>query len=143
METRNWVCPTLCGCELNITAEWLSPLSPGERSYQHPKPGTITTVTIGTVCAAHAHFQTDPPLDETYSGEMSGYLLRPTTTEAERLYVGLMRYSGTLYRPDTCGCHNYQVWDRTATEPLKTLQHALHSSKCTVQIIKYKGKTGP
>jgi hypothetical protein len=133
--SRIWVSPVLCGCELSIVAYWGGepPVVDGESrqiSYRHPVPGTVRSVGVINVCSAHDHFRIDGPLDETYGGFRSGYLRREPTTEAERLYVGLQRYNGQRFEPDTCQCRIYQVSDCTDPGSLVAKPHSLVTRKC-------------
>ena len=131
IDTRIWICPKLCGCEISITADWVKEREAGRNvSYQHPKPFTITDIEIVDVCAEHNHFKTDPPItDETYGGEMRGYLGRVPNTEAEKLYIALTRYRGQRWKPDTCDCRIYDCVD--CTNNLHTfIRHTKHTRKC-------------
>ena len=128
---RTWACPTLCGCQLTITALWPDG-PPNSPEYRYPIPDTISSIGIVSACASHDHFRTDPPItDWTYGGKMSGYLRREPITEAEKLFVGLTRYSGGVLALDTCGCRIYQTYDRTTGEivPAPHPQHT-HKSSC-------------
>ena len=136
VESRTWICPALCGCELHITANWSSVAEAGGRSYQHPAPGSLTTLAITAVCAVHDHFRTDPPIvDQTYGGEMAGYLLRSAVTETEKLYVALTRYTGQRLRPDTCRCRIYEHRDRTTSTSTQVAVPPKHTMKCVHHLL--------
>ena len=84
---RTWICPALCGCELDIDAEWSSDaVMVGGRPvmHQHPRTGTIQAVTIAAVCAEHEHFCTDALPADPYDGS-PGYLQLTTQTNLRRL----------------------------------------------------------
>lgn len=163
MATRIWICPALCGCELDISAEAIQDASgtvlwqpwtgaadddgTGRLvSFRHPTGPCITKIVPRVVCPAHAHFLTDPLIaDPTYGGEMAGYLFtvdlaarpgqrltpRAPTTPAENLYVGLSRYTGQTWRPDTCRCKIYQMSDRTTPASQTVAPHVVHTHKCS------------
>jgi hypothetical protein len=81
--TKRWICPALCGCELDITANWNRPawleaLAPEPTSYQHPIPGTITHVEAAHICHDHRRHQVEAVLFAPYAGSWSaGYILEP------------------------------------------------------------------
>ena len=128
-----WTCPRLCGCLLNIDADWAkapSVVDGASLQYQYPVPNTVKSINIVVVCPAHAHFVTDAPIaDETYGGEMRGYLWRPPVTDGEKLFVALTRYAGQRFKPDTCGCRIFECVDRVTK--LKTVHpHPTHTRRC-------------
>lgn len=126
--TANWHCPAMCGCVLAIDADW--PGAPeGGVSYRHPIPGTIRSIAIVAVCAAHDSLRTDPlPTDPWYG--CRGYMTVPASpTEAERLYIALYRYGGQKVRLDTCGCAIYEVTDRAGGAPTRR-GHVRHRVRC-------------
>ena len=66
MDTRIFIPPTLCGCELSITAKWTTEAETvdGRKvSYKHPTPFTITGIEIVNVCAEHDVYRTSVPTD--------------------------------------------------------------------------------
>ena len=141
-DTRIWICPALCGCELRIHAEWVDPTATQEDnrlvSHRHPIPGTVRSVEIQSVCTAHDALRTAALPEDPYFGS-PGYLRIPAgqrtqweaaLTEAERLYVHLFRYSAQRNRPDTCGCRICEVHDRSGQEGLRRVQHRQHTRKC-------------
>jgi hypothetical protein len=134
---RIWICPVLCGCELAIAAVWADDPAYDDQqravSYRHPIPGTIECVRIESVCAEHDSFQFQE-FDETYGGRMSGYLKRPQATTADRLYVGLSRFNGHAFRPDTCECRIYQTTDRTVDDTIVTRDHPNITARCAVHL---------
>ena len=80
--TVTWVCPSLCGCKLDITAQWTEVTS--AESYRHPIPGTVTGVAIRTVCATHDSFRTDPLATDPYDGR-PGYIQVTTQANLRRV----------------------------------------------------------
>lgn len=147
-DTRIWVCPALCGCELEITAEWVKEAEEvdGRRlSYQHPKGGSIETISIAKVCAQHERHKSEPLPPDPYFGS-TGYIplkgqqiqrrvsvkeLDPAqASEAEKLYIQLYRYSGSSFKPDTCGCRIYTCHDRSGKDQPKQIRHAARTAHC-------------
>jgi len=131
---RIWICPALCGCELRLTALWPDVADADGTgravAFAHPVPGTITAVSVVAVCPVHTSLQTDPFPAVPFYGS-PGYLPIPATpTAAERLYIHLYRYSGNLWKPDTCGCSVYYCHDRARSESSTTPQHHRHTKKC-------------
>lgn len=137
-DTRIWISPALCGCEIEMDAYWTDkPIVDAQgrkTSYLHPSNGSMENLRIVNVCATHDHFRTDPFPADPYYGCI-GYLpikgrehvmwpVHPltekalvwtdplTATEAERLYVQLGRYDGGTERLLTCGCSISVVSDR-------------------------------
>ena len=113
-----WVCPKMCGCEININADWSNDpvdYNGASSSFQHPIPYTITEMSIKNVCAEHASLTTAELPADPYNG-CPGYIKLPidNPTEAQKLYIQLYRYNGQRLKPDTCGCKIYQVWDDIA-----------------------------
>src|ERR1700723_934510 len=49
---KKWSPPSQCGCLLNIDAEWVDNDNL-DISYRHPKPMTITSLSIISVCKDH------------------------------------------------------------------------------------------
>lgn len=135
LDTRYWVCPALCGCELQMRAKWAKPLEPNVNgkaiSYQHPVPGTIENIVLGTVCNEHTALLTEPWPPDPHFG-CPGYLvpLPSNPTPAERLYVHLYKYSGQKWKPESCGCHIYEIWDRTSLDKSSITKHPAHTHKC-------------
>ncbi len=94
--TRIWVCPSLCGCELEITAKQWGPspdpptveralddyatvmarLSTG-RWDRHPVPGTIESIKQVSVCPAHMKWRKKAVPFNPYDSHAAGYLLPP------------------------------------------------------------------
>ena len=140
-----WICPKLCGCELEIDADWVKePLQEGGRSvsYQHPIPFTIRGIEIINVCIDHQSFRTDPlPLDP-YNG-CTGYIQLPiiNPTEAQKVYIQLYKYNGQRLRPDTCGCSIYQCFDDFTKERF-IRPHGAHTRKCSHHALDDDAHTG-
>ena len=134
--TRIWICPAICGCELNIAASWVDPAPDDDGSgravsFRHPVPNTITGVTVVSVCVEHAPMTTAPFPPDPYYGAL-GYI-RPipvSPTEGERLYIHLYRYTGQTLKPDTCDCKLYQPVDRGTNVVDLPRRHGKHSRKC-------------
>lgn len=143
-----WIPPTLCGCEIRMDANWIDDEdaivtdNQGRRiSYKHPVPFTIRRIDIEKVCAAHESATTGEPdflpyMDPTgYAGEMvqnRGYIRQKIKySAAEKLYIYLWRYAGTILRPDTCGCAIPHVHDRLdpEAEPVH-IDHPHHMHHC-------------
>ena len=132
-ENRIWICPALCGCEIELVADWSEPITYDALgrsvSYRHPIGYTITNLTIINVCAAHDSYKTDPLPKDPYGGA-PGYMSIPVNpTEAEALYIRLYQYSGGTWKPDTCGCTIYQCSNRFLDDS-KHLEHSIHTKRC-------------
>lgn len=150
-----WIPPTLCGCQLQITAQWTAnSVLPEGVAFQHPIPYTVEGVKIVSVCAAHAAHCTTPIPDDPYAGGRPGYIHlsnqpkrvwrdafgRKTSgpipldvhraSEAERLYVHLARFTGNVHRPDTCACTQYFCFESHKPNEAVFLNHPLHSDRC-------------
>lgn len=66
IDTRIFLPPTLCGCELQIRAEWIGEPENhnGNRaSFKHPRPFSIDEIVILNVCAEHEIYKTELPTD--------------------------------------------------------------------------------
>jgi len=137
-EKRLWICQALCGCELEILAIWTDPPVRDHKgriiSDRHPAPGTLETLSVVNVCADHMPFLSGPQIEETYGGEMAGYLHRPQMTEAESLYVALTRFSGQKVRPDTCDCQMFETWDRTKPGTFVRKHHPRLTRHCSAHV---------
>lgn len=130
MTTRTWVCPKLCGCEINITAEWATDLING-KMYQHPKPHSITALEIVNTCPAHEVDKTEPIVQEEYDNNPKYIELPVSPTEAENLYIKLCRYTTNAWTPDTKGCDcriAICIEDGVQT----VYQHPKDTTKCSV-----------
>lgn len=158
-EKALWVAPSLCGCALAITADWL----PGDVidgvSYRHPKAFTITAIEVSSVCEAHAKAQYEmadtssffaAPEPGSYHDHLNrqagvipgpaqlvqtrGYLKYPIDNPppAENLYTALYFHGGQVHGLP-CGCKAYQHIDRSQPgTPLLSWykKHPLHTAKC-------------
>lgn len=147
-DTRIWICPKLCGCELKITAEWAGKaVTEGGRkiSYQHPRPQTIKSLEIENVCSDHESFKTEQIDNEIlfrylcagptcYHPKPDGepkHAPKPFNelTEAEQLYINLTRYIGTQWVVPTCKCKVAITADSLSGEHIK-LEHPIHTGRC-------------
>lgn len=117
-ETRNWICPEMCGCELKIIGTWIFPI---DYVSANPSRGSVRSVDIVNVCDTHLPLLSQP-IDETvfFSGDdgnpildendqpiqVRGYLTYPITnpSDGEKLYSYLSRYGIFFNTLDTCGC---------------------------------------
>ncbi len=135
-DTRIWLCPALCGCELSITASWVDDQADNDGtgravSFRHPVPNTITNIVVENACVEHTPLRTAPFPADPYFGAL-GYI-RPipaNPTEGERLYIHLYRYTGQVLKPDTCDCRLYQHADRATRTLAVPKRHHKHSRKC-------------
>lgn len=133
VEKRLWICPALCGCKLNITAEWASdPIDGGDGQnimYQHPKGFSITDLEIVTVCPEHAPLQ-NTISDDPYGGR-PGYIKLPidNPTPAQCLYIGLYDCHGNLHTLG-CGCRLYKHFNKTTVDHHRYLEHPHKTFRC-------------
>ena len=141
-----WICPALCGCEIEMTANWVHDLFQRGNdtiSYGHPVPYTISDLMVHAVCAEHDHLQIDPVAENPYfiseedfinliehfdvqdeatyheiaNISKRGYIgVPPNPTNAEKLYIGLYNYSSILHGLDTCQCKIYKVHRRDSEQ---------------------------
>lgn len=135
-ETRTWVCPKLCGCELKITAQWASEVKEDGKMYQHPVGFTITYISIENVCAEHLPL-TESIGPDPYGGK-PGYIKLPINdpTPAQCLYVNLYHCHGSRHRL-LCGCQWYEYCDKhdidntreTKEHPHKTVRCEDHANE--------------
>ena len=147
-----WVCPALCGCEIEMEADFdISALendSGRTVSYRHPKPYTISSMTILNTCVAHQPLLSTP-IDESqfmdydidFGGfvQNRGYLKLPivSPTSAEMLYSGLYKYTAQIWSPSVCKCHLFGVFERD--KPGQT--HVIKKSILTKRCIHHKNDT--
>lgn len=133
VEKREWICPALCGCKINITAEWASdPIDGGEGKkimYQHPKGGTITDLEVVSVCRDHAHLQLG--IGENPYGGRPGYIKLPieNPTLAQCLYIGLYDCHGNTLTL-SCGCRLYKHFNKTTIDQHQYLEHPHKTFRC-------------
>lgn len=134
METRIWIAPPLCGCEISLTAQWVGPIDIDDRgrevSYRHPIPFTITELAIMSTCPAHdALRHADPTVDPW--PDRPGYLRRPLVnpSEAALLYMGLWGENGQSQELDSCGCVIHYIQSETAGDII-VVHHPKHTIKC-------------
>ncbi len=138
IQTTIWIPPSLCGCQLKMTADFTDGSVVDGVSYRHPKPFTITSIAIINVCANHKSkilimpsilnlFDSDP-----INGGMKqnrGYLKHPiiAPTEAECLYTFLSQYGGQIHGYP-CGCKTHQFVDEKGNATY--LEHPINNQKC-------------
>lgn len=136
IQTTIWIPPSLCGCQLRITADWTSDSIKDGISYRHPIPFTIKAIEIVSVCPAHdgvsmpdtlGLFEVDKETDTLI--QRRGYLKHPIAnpTQAEILYTFLSQFNGQTHRLP-CGCQSHQFIDEN--KEVRYLQHEKHTKKC-------------
>lgn len=139
-----WVCPALCGCQIEMDAEFFSDgleISNGlTYSHRHPKAFTATSLNIISICPTHQGLENEA-VDESYFIDFNertmqfqqnrGYLKLPLVnpSAAEILYMNLYRYTGqmTIF---PCGCSIYKSCERNVPNSKAIKRHPLHSKKC-------------
>jgi len=154
-QTKNWVAPPLCGCELLITAEWTDEPTRGDgKRYQHPTGRTITAIEIVTVCPVHEAMITDAARfavqTATLFGDVKlaikmagtdmalnqrqGYLNYPIAnpTDAEVLYT-LLWFYGTQTQTLACGCVLAACHHKILGQ-IAYYDHPLHAEKCECHV---------
>lgn len=161
MDTRIFIHPSLCGCEIKITAEWVesnSPIRDGQGrivTYQHPKALDsndhcyISNLEIVNTCALHDHLKSIVP---DYHGDfidgihpktglpyqVRGFLRHATVanTEAENLYTHFFVDHGWNHKSEFCPCimHNYGKVNQVTGEAISRtyIKHPVHTIKCLV-----------
>lgn len=103
-------------------------------SYRHPKGRTISKLEILSVCATHDFLRTAPVEKNPYGGS-PGYVDVPENpTEAEKVYIGLFRYGGQNFQPDTCDCVLHMVTDRLDPNSVTLMEHAEHTRRCEFHV---------
>lgn len=132
MDKRIWICPALCGCELEITAEWpadslvidgngrkTSHMFPkGMVGKQGQEKQFIQSINVVNICPLHIGLdQTMPDTsgffdmnnDDGALRQNRGYLLYPIAnpTPGEILFTNLYGFLGRRQRSATCGCEMY------------------------------------
>lgn len=131
IQTAIWIPPSLCGCQLQITADWTDGSVVNGISYRHPKPFTITDVQIVNMCAGCTPNSAAMP-DVSHLYETSnitgkpyqarGYLSHPIAnpTAAHNLYQFLCSHGGQTHSfPCGCAAHMHIAPDGTATYLVK------------------------
>lgn len=131
--SRKWHPACLCGCELQITAQWLD-----ESIYRHPIPFTITSIQINNVCSEHSTCVDMPDVSDLFDiDQMTGTIVQNRGYQrypinnpllAEILYAHLFRHNGQR-KTLRCGCTFYYHSHPTIGK-MKLLEHPLHSRKC-------------
>lgn len=145
MITAIWIPPSLCGCQLQMTADFTDGSVVDGISYRHPKDAIkdkdatpITNLRIISACAAHlpqtltmidtsVFFDSDP-----INGgrkQNRGYLRYPIAnpTSAECLYTFLSQYGGQT-NSFPCGCKGHQFVDEH--QNVTSLPHPVVTQKC-------------
>lgn len=136
MTVAIWVCPKMCGCKIQMLAEWAQPPinENGEIvSYQHPKAETLSDLQITNVCNEHNPVLSQPIENDPYHGR-PGYInpIPSDPTDAEKLYIYLYRYTGNTHSFDTCKCIGTFWFDRHSEQRLPNyFKHPKHFNKCS------------
>src|SRR2546430_486325 len=99
LRTAIWIPPSLCGCKLQITADFVDDSIVEGVSYRHPKPFTITDLKIVAVCSGHKVHLAEMPDTSRFCDDgvqHRGYLRYPIAhpTPAECLYTLLSMHRG-------------------------------------------------
>lgn len=152
MEKRIWIPPCFCGCEFEITAEWTEPAiidAEGRPiSYLHPKSRTydpvskhytsyVSEVKSLKVCPQHSKKIGQPIGKDPYKG-LPGYIdYDRDLTNSEKLYIYFFRYSGQIWKPDTCECTIYmsiirEEFIEEGENVIEFLPHPIHTKKCSI-----------
>lgn len=145
----HWQPPSLCGCKLEIVADWVN-----EDGYRHPIPFTIQEIKIDTVCDNHKQYtfsmpdtsdlfddisatnpvivflsSKNPKISSPSNVQTRGYLRYPITnpSPAECLYTYLAKHGGQIHRLG-CGCQAHQWIDENKV--ITYLSHPLYTKKC-------------
>lgn len=137
-QTAIWIPPSLCGCQLRMTANFVPGSIIDGISYRHPIPFSITALDIVNVCNSHhsntqamtnieSLMETDKITGNSY--QQRGYLKHPieSPSAAECLYEFLSRYNGQTHSYP-CGCKSHQFIDENKN--IAYLKHPLHSKCC-------------
>lgn len=138
IQTAIWVPPSMCGCQLSITADFVDGSVIDGVSYRHPVPFTIQDIQIISVCDHHkSHMDAMPDVswlfehdEETGTAtQRRGYLKYPieSPTGAECLYTFLCKLGGQS-RSYPCGCKAFQFIDHD--KKMKHVDHPHHTKKC-------------
>lgn len=129
-ESRLWHPPSLCGCSLNITADWASEMPKDGIQYQHPIPWTVTNIEIVSACIRHRGLRIPDTSNLFDDGVQNrGYIeVRDEHTPAEILYLNLYEYT-TNTETLICGCVLVKSIDRAGNH-LAYHDHPHHSKKC-------------
>lgn len=142
MRMLRWICSTLCGCKIDITAEWGNePINENGVfiSYRHPVPYTIelNSMAIVEICPNHEHFKTNDLSPDPYGG-CPGYIKLPiqNPTEAQKLYIQLYQFSGQTAYSTTCGCKMHEVVNRFTNE-ISLAKHSINTVHCDYHINDY------
>lgn len=122
IQTTIWTPPSLCGCQLRITADW--PEDQGNNTYRHPTPFTIKNIIIVNVCDNHNNinsmsdvshlYETNPHTGKQF--QQRGYLQHPIAnpTQAQCLYQFLCSYNGQTHS-FPCGCASHMWIDENGS----------------------------
>lgn len=138
-QTAVWIPPSLCGCQLRITADFTDGSIVDGVTYRHPIPFTITDIQLINVCLGHTP-QTlampdviglfDRDLINGGTKQSRGYLKYPidNPSSAQCLYTFLSQYGGQTHS-FPCGCKGHQLVDENKN--ISYMNHPLHSRKCS------------
>lgn len=156
IQTAIWIPPSLCGCQLQITADFPDGSVVNGVSYRHPKPFTITNIVILSQCSTPSHVAAakamvdtsrffDAPtatpgsvqawLDAKYpnvlpaSVQNRGYLKYPIAnpTPAQCLYTFLSMHKGQKHSYP-CGCSAHEWIDDVGV--LTHVKHPTNTAQC-------------
>jgi hypothetical protein len=131
-EARTWVSPALCGCEIELTAEWSSPPADDGKMYQHPAsaPGvdrsgktrnTVQFAKIMAQCATHAGWEQGILWNP--FAVMGGYADIPASPSPGLcLYVNHWRFTTMRSRLTLCECEPHYLHD-ASDNSLAVVQH--------------------
>lgn len=134
-----WIPPSLCGCKFQMKADFTDNSVVDGVSYRHPKPFTITSLEIISVCDAHQpQMATLPDISglmeiDSYTGQSyqaRGYLKFSeisVPTLAQCLYAFLSQFGGQAHGYP-CGCQGHQFIDQKKN--INYIEHPLHTRKC-------------
>lgn len=154
-QTAIWIPPCLCGCQIQLTADFLDGDVINGVSYRHPKSGTITDCQLISVCDDHVaqsktqqdhsvFFSESKPDISTLQGylasknpnikptlkQVRGYLTYPidNPTPAHNLYTYFSTHGGQKHSL-SCGCSAHQYVGEDGV-PVYIDNHPLNTKKC-------------
>lgn len=141
VQTAIWIPPSLCGCQIRMTADFTDGSVVNGISYKHPIPFTISRIEIVNACEHHLGHtsqmrDTEDLMEiDQYTGnkfQQRGYLKHPINnpSPAECLYEYLCQYRGQTHG-FPCGCKTHQFIDPLHPEKKITyLHHPHHHKRC-------------
>lgn len=132
METALWISPALCGCEIEITAQWIDAvIENGHRvSYRRPIPNTIQSMTIVNVCQDHQQFVDWKLPKDPFFGRKGEFVIPIKPSQAQYLYLYHSRFNGQLNYLH-CGCRCSELIDAN-TKEMKLIEHRIYTNRCPV-----------